>query len=602
MAALASVNVEARVKPAHPTKDLDVLLRAESDQAAALESWRAAAVEWRPADSNQAQGCAKSDGPHHLTDLGNAERFRDQHSGAAVFDVRAGCWRVWTGKVWRRDETGEVMRLAHKTARSIYREAAAAKDSKVAEALGHHAARSESRDRLKAMVELAQSLMTLEPGRWDSDNWVLNANNGTIDLRTGELRPHARMDYITRISPVNYGMGARSELWERVLNEALPDLATIGYFQRAAVYSMTGDTREEKLFLVIGPEATGKSTVIEAIRAAAGDYAMTANFESFTKRVGDGGVRNDIARLQGARFVSGSEVDEGRGLAEALVKNLTGGETVTARFLYREEFEFQPTFKLWLGCNHAPRVKDDDGAMWRRIVRLPFERTIPKGKRDPTVKARLKDPLDGGPAVLAWLVAGCLAWQTQGLGESPAVEAATAAYRADQDPLKGFFEDCCVFVPHARVAVKELREAYESWAHDVGEKMNYLLSPKAFAERLKARGCESIYFNRARGWQDIGLRASDGATDATDSNTFFVTSHHERELGKVTETAVASVASVAAVDIPAFIDRLAGAGVILKLDENRLVVIGRPIDADVALIDLHHDAIKEALVDDHLPY
>jgi putative DNA primase/helicase len=186
---------------------------------------------------------------------------------------------------------------------------------------------------------------------------------------------------------------------------------------------------------------------------------------------------------------------------------LTGGDTVRARFLYEEGFEFLPQFKLWLAANHAPKVRDDDTAMWRRILRVPFENVVPKDKRNPALKALLKDPARSGPAILAWAVEGCLRWQESGLSVPQVVETATEQYRLEQDPLRDFLADQCVMRTEAWVSSKRLRVVYDDWCRANGQK--HPLGPQAFNERLRSRGCAEKIGREggevARGWQGIGL-------------------------------------------------------------------------------------------------
>jgi len=224
-------------------------------------------------------------------------------------------------------------------------------------------------------------------------------------------------------------------------------------------------------------------------------------------------VRNDLAALVGARLVASIEVEEGKELAQELVKHLTGGDVATARFLYAEFFEFEPAFKLWLAANHAPRVQDLDAALWRRIRRLPFEFTVPKERRDPAVKRTLTNPRIAGPAILAWAVRGCLDWQAQGLEPPAIVEAATAQYRAEQDPLGDFYDEHCVFAPDAWVASGALYDTYVDWTKRTG--IRRPLSAKAIGHRLRERGCtgEARKFpgqdgrrKSVRGWKGIGLQ------------------------------------------------------------------------------------------------
>lgn len=352
-----------------------------------------------------------------LTDLGNAERLVVHHGCDLRYDYTARAWFWWDGRRWAKDTDGEAHRRAKATVRSIYAEAGTAGDEKTRQAIASWALRSEADARVEAMLSLATSErgLAVTSALWGADPWALTCLNGTLDLRTGTLRPHRRGDLITKLAPVIYDSDARCDLWTRTLDWALPDPDVRAFFQRAVGYSLTGDTREDKLFFVHGPTAALKSTVNEGIKATLGDYAMTADFETFLRRRDVGGPRNDLARLAGARIVLSIEVEQGRRLAEGLIKMLTGGDTVAARFLFHEAFEFRPTFTLWLVANHAPKVPDDDDALWRRIVRIPFEHTLPKEARDPTVKAALRDPQTAGAAILAWAVEGCLAWQRHGL-------------------------------------------------------------------------------------------------------------------------------------------------------------------------------------------
>ena len=278
-------------------------------------------------------------------------------------------------------------------------------------------------------------------------------------------------------------------MWNKFLATVTDgDVSMLEFLQIAIGYSATGSTAEEKLFFIHGPAASGKSTFLESVKATLGGYTQTANFEAFLQRQQVGGARNDIAKLNGAQLVVSIEVDEGKRLAEGLVKMLTGGDTVSARFLYKEEFEFLPQFKLWLAANDAPKVKDNDEALWRRILRVPFECVIPKKDRDPNIKATLRDTNSSGPAILAWIVKGSLKWQQKGLVVPEIIEESTEEYRQSQDPLRDFFDDECEFDPMAYVAVVELRTAYEQSAKENGQR--YTLGPKEFNRRLEAKGCE----------------------------------------------------------------------------------------------------------------
>jgi len=448
------------------------------------------------------------------TDSGNGERFALAFGDEVRYCHPEKRWYAWRGNRWAPDNTGEMLLRPKKVARALYDEAGLHDSEALRKACADWARKCESAERRRAALLCAQSEpgIPVLPSDFDADPLLLNCENGTIDLRTGEIRPHNRADLITRLAPVRYEPAARFDLWERFLDDVTAgDGEFRDFLQRAAGYSLTGSVREEVLFFVHGPGGSGKSTFLEALKATFGDYARVADFESFIQRATAGAVRNDIAELAGRRFVVSIEVDEGRRLAEGLVKLLTGGDTVRARFLYQEAFEFPPTFKLWLAANHAPRVKDDDSALWRRILRVPFDRVVPKERRDPTLKARLRDARTSGPAILSWAVEGALRWQESGLSVPAAVEQATEAYRAEMDPLREFVEDRCILHESEWVAASNLRSEYERWASETGER--HTLDSKAFSDRLRARGCvqvqRRVLGKHRRGWEGIGLRAAE---------------------------------------------------------------------------------------------
>lgn len=404
-----------------------------------------------------------------LTDDGNALRFAARYSDRVRFVHGPDRWLIWDACRWASDDGGQVVELAREMVRAIADEAADAPTPKRADQLMSWAGKSHEEPRIRRTLILARSdpRLAVTPDELDSDPWQLNALNGTIDLKTGRLNDHCRADLITKLAPVEYDPEARLPLWNRLLNDATGgygsegDPETIDFVQRAAGYSASGDSREEVLLFVHGPTCSCKSTFIEAIKAALGDYAVTADFEAFLDRRQVGGARNDIARLAGARLVSSIEVDEGSRLAGGLVKMLTGRDTVTARFLYSESFEFAPTFTIWLVANHTPRVNPEDGAMWRRILLVPFTHTVPPDMVDPKVKVALTDPKVAGSTVLAWIVKGCLRWREDGLQVPESVRAATAAYRRDQDPLADFVDECLVFAPSSRLT--PLRSVRPTW-------------------------------------------------------------------------------------------------------------------------------------------
>jgi putative DNA primase/helicase len=407
------------------------------------------------------------------------------------------------------------MRMAKETARSIYAEAAREPHEARRKALVAFAGRSENEPSLRRLLILAQSEpgIPVTPDQLDADPFVLNTPTGTLELRTLHLRPHRRADLITKVTAASYVAGATHPVFDayraRMLGDGLDD-----FLARAAGYTLTGSTSEEKLFFCHGVTASGKTTLTKAMASALGDYAMTADFASFLEGRNGDGPRNDLARLAGARMVVSVEVQDGSRLAEGLLKLITGGDRVTARFLYGEHFEFVPAFKLWLVANDRPRARDTDEALWRRLLEIPFAERLGESERDPAVKATLCDPAQAGPAVLAWAADGAAAWFASGLGVPDVVRRATEGYRASMDPLADFLADCCELHPDAAVTAKRLREAYETWARENGSRP---VSGRTLVQRLEGRGCERLRRHGGERWW-IGIRLRGDTTAAEEQS------------------------------------------------------------------------------------
>jgi len=438
---------------------------------------------------------------YNLTDLGNAERFVADHGDDVLYCYPWRKWLVRGGARWVRDEAGRVHKLAKGRVRGIYREASDADDEDRRKALAKHAAASESETRIRAMVELAKSEVPVAPEELDANPWVLNVLNGTIDLRTGELREHRREDLITKLAPVEYDPAATAPTWEAFLERVLPGDELRAFVQRAAGYSATGDTSEQCMFIHHGPGANGKSTFQETLAAALGDYAMRTPTETLlVKR--SGGVPNDVARLKGARFVTASETEEGRRLAESLVKDLTGQDTISARFMWAEWFDFKPTHALHLSTNHKPEIRGTDPAIWRRIRLIPWAVTIPPAEQDRKLSEKLRGEL---PGVLAWIVRGCLQWQREGLQAPEEVRQATKAYRAEMDVLAAFLADCCVRDEDEEAFAGELWGAWKRWCEETGEHAG---TQKRFGGRLAERGFLNHRDSRTgrKVWSGLSLR------------------------------------------------------------------------------------------------
>jgi len=456
--------------------------------------------------AHSAAGEAGTDGPSfNLTDLGNAERLVLRHGRDLRYVHPWGKWLAWDGQRWAVDATGEVERRAVETVASIYTEAASADDKDERKAISRHAERSESRSRIDAMISLARSRpgIPVMPEDLDADLWALNAANGTIDLRTGELRPHERSDLITKLIEVEYDSGARAPIYERFLERILPDEAVRSFLQRAVGYSATGVIREEVLPILHGPGANGKTTLTGVLMEALGDYAIQAAPDLLMLK--KGAHPTELADLFGARFVVAMKTEEGRRLAESLVKHITGRDQISARRMREDFWRFQPTHTVFLGTNHRPEVRGTDHAIWRRLKLIPFGVTIPEAEQDKKLSEKLSGELSG---ILAWIVQGCLRYQRDGLGEPDQVRDATTGYRSEMDTLSSFFEDRCVIHPKAEVPATPLYKEYQAWCAENGETDE---SQRRFGGRLQERGFQNFRYTagpnkQRKGWRGIGLR------------------------------------------------------------------------------------------------
>ena len=449
----------------------------------------------------------------NLTDLGNAERLVAAHGADVRFCHAWGKWLTWDGTRWAVDDTGAILRLSKAAVRRIYAEASSVDDDDRRKALVKHARGSEAVGKLAAMATLAQSEdgIPVRPDDLDRDPWAVNVQNGTVDLRTGELRTHARASMISKLAPVVYDPAAKCPHWMAFLERITAGRESlIEYLQKAIGWALTGIEADQTMWILHGTGANGKTILTATIGGLLGDYAVETPVETLMIRKTEG-IPNDIARLKGARLVTASEGERGQRLAESLIKRLTGGDKVSARFLHGEYFEFVPVFKLWLSTNHKPVIRGTEQAIWNRIHLVPFDVTIPPAERIP--RTVLMDRLrQEWPGILAWAVEGCLKWQREGLQKPEEVEAATEGYREEMDILGGFLADCCVLNPLARVNVTDFWAEYEKWCETNNEE---LLTKNTFKNILKEHGIKpgNVGRSSARGWHGIGLRGKCGHAD-----------------------------------------------------------------------------------------
>lgn len=440
-----------------------------------------------------------------LTDLGNAERLVRRHGQDLRYCHPWGRWLVWDGRRWKSDDTGAVMRLAKKTVRQMLREAATLEDDDKRKALTTWALGSEKRDRLSAMIDLARSELGIPilPPEMDRDGWLFNCRNGTIDLRTGTIRPHNRADAITKLCDVEYDPAATCPTWDSTLEtffergDSIKTLELVDYWQRLAGCCIAGVIRDHVLPIAYGSGSNGKSTVLNALIDTFGhDYAMKAPPDFLMAKKGESHP-TDMADLFGKRLVVAIETPQGRRLNETLVKEATGGDKIRARRMREDFWEFSPTHTLILATNHKPGIRGTDLGIWRRLRLVPFTVTMPDNRADKTVPERLRAEVAG---ILRWCVEGCREWQERGLNSPPEVHEATKSYREEQDIVGAFISDCCIQGPQLRAKATTLYEAYSKWVESSGERMR--MSQREFGQALDERGFEK---KRSDGFWYLGI-------------------------------------------------------------------------------------------------
>lgn len=436
------------------------------------------------------------------TDTWMAERLVAEHGAHLRYVGPWKKWMVYRKGRWVVDAMARAQQLLKQCARELYVAAGKQPEAHVRVSMGKAAVHYESAKGRAAAMTLAsyEPEVQVLPERLDVDPWVLNVKNGTLNLRTAELKPHDPRDHLTKRTLANYNADAVCPTWDAFLQRIFAgDLEMITYVQRAAGYSLTGDVGERVVFVLHGVGSNGKSTLVETLMSVMAEYSLAAAPNLLVASKSEKHP-TELADLLGRRLVVCQETDQEHRFDEAKLKVLTGGDRITARRMREDFWSFAPTHKPWLCTNHRPGIRGQDDAIWDRIRLIPFDVRIPDSEKDKGLAKKLRAEADG---ILAWAVRGCLAWQREGLQTPSKVVAASRAYREAEDRIGAFLSDCCIVRDGAQVTAKALYEAFRSWAADNGE---YELSQKALGQRLAERGFESQRTMYARMWSGVGLK------------------------------------------------------------------------------------------------
>ena len=440
------------------------------------------------------------------TDTGNAHRLYDRCNGEIRYSYARKKWYYWTGKVWALDDTGEVKKYTDLVLADMKAQAFEIEDEKERESFLKFVNTCGNSNRKNAMVTETQHLegIPVLPDQMDAYQEYLNVQNGIVNLRNGELMPHVPEFMMTKMCLSEYDVSNKQpERWLKFLDEVCNgDQELIRYLQKCVGYSLTGSNREQCAFFLYGIGNNGKSTFMDTIADMLGGYAANAQPDTIMmKRDGSsGGPNSDIARLKSVRFVSTEEPSEGVRLNEGLVKQLTGGGKVTCRFLFGDEFEYEPEFKIWIATNHKPVIRGTDVGIWRRIRLIPFEVNIPKDKVDKNLKYKLREEM---PQILHWAVEGVRLYAREGLDMPACVKQATDEYKNEMDLLQAF-TDSCIEIDYSVVQgipANELYAAYVRWAEKNNE---YVMTSRKFFSEIgkklpeKKREARGIVYKQIR--------------------------------------------------------------------------------------------------------
>lgn len=451
--------------------------------------------------------------PAKSTDMGNAERLIAGSSGKIKYSSSRG-WYAWEGRYWIPEEAIVKRLYQEHVVKNLYAEAEASyveEDAELTKSLIEWAKKSESTRVMGSTLAMAACMpsASVNAADFDANPWLFCCNNGTVDLKTGKLKPHNPADMITRISSVNFDPDAKCPLWQQFLADIIPDPQVVEYLQLAIGYCLTGLTTEQVMFILWGTGKNGKSVFSNVLSSLIGGYSMETPPETLMRgrENSSNAPTNDLARLSGARLVSANETEEGQCLAESKIKAMTGDDIIIARFLHKEFFEFRPQFKIWIRTNHRPKIRGTDTGIWRRVRLIPFDVCIPAEKQDPNLTGKLMTELSG---ILNWAVEGCLLWQHCGMKTPDAVNIATEEYRSSQDLIGIFLAETCTICPQKKsgyVKTSDLYKAYCDWCEEAGERP---MPHRVLSIKLSERG-----FRKRRAFHSSiivwdGLRIGDG--------------------------------------------------------------------------------------------
>lgn len=444
------------------------------------------------------------EGELQFSDITNRDFFVKAYSDEVKYCISWNKFLIWNGTCWQIDTRGRVEEKCVDFIHKMYRAMRFIDVAKVKIQFEKHLIRSENYHRIQSLVGLLKMSKDLkvEDFELDRDNYLFNTSSQTINLKSCKIKEPAIGDFITKRSKFVFDKNAQCPIWNMFLQQIFnQDKDLIRFVQKAMGYSLSGDTSEQCLFILWGTGANGKSTFLNVLQQLFGDYASSTGTDTFMKKSSE--HSNDIARLKGLRLVTTSEVEQGKPLSESLIKQITGEDELTARFLYGEYFSFRPTFKIFMATNHKPRIRGADNGIWRRIKMIPFTVTIPPEQRDKNLTEKLIAENSG---ILNWLLAGYVMWKKEGLSMEPAaIRDANEEYRMDMDSVGTFVKECLDIDASLKWRLNNtlLYNTYMKWCAKNNERLQ---SQKWLTQRMVEKGLKRMLSNGERVWLGLILK------------------------------------------------------------------------------------------------
>ena len=435
-----------------------------------------------------------------LDDSGNAERFKDRVGERIRFNFDTNKWLIWNGKFWEVDRTNKIKIFAEVIIAEMRKEAEVIGDEKARRIMLRNVTRASQSGGKKALLEETKHYVEITSEKLDANDFLLNTLDGIVDLKTGVMYEHNKENYMSYI--INHKRDSINKpiKWLAFLDEIFQgDKQLIDFIHKAVGYTLTGSIREQSMFLTFGDGSNGKSVFLDVLKRLLGDYGANAQVETLLERkhTSSNGASEDLARLKGVRFVTTGENSQGSKLNEGLIKQMTGGEKITARHLYAEYFEFYPKFKIWLATNHKPIIRGNDTGIWRRIISIPFNYKVPKEKRNKSLIFELEEEMG---AILHWAIDGCLKWQKEGLELPNAVNKSNEEYQEEMDIITTFLKEYTIEEKGSKVLASKLYKEFDTWATTFNEwKTSSTIFGRELSKRYKKK-------RTSRGYWYLGLK------------------------------------------------------------------------------------------------